>query len=183
MDFFLFFFSEISCWGNKTPCNFQQWKVNQFFCLKKTPKPHFHISIFNFCTCMYISVIFQPHVAICLCSEGFFFFFFFLTVDYVKPDLHVKDPQGKKSSSPHWIKESWHATGLWEHPTLNTTLDGAWSRHGGSHTYGPISRGQCKVPQQINRHGQWETEKNYQPLSLPKISQFWPTKHCLALSW
>lgn len=75
--FFLFFFSEISCWGNKTPCNFQQWKVNQFFCLKKTPKPHFHISIFNFCTCMYISVIFQPHVAICLCSEGFFFLFFF----------------------------------------------------------------------------------------------------------
>lgn len=33
--FFLFCFSEISCWGNKTPCNFQQWKVNKFFCLKK----------------------------------------------------------------------------------------------------------------------------------------------------
>lgn len=33
--FFLFCFSEISCWGYKAPCNFQQWKVDQFFCLEK----------------------------------------------------------------------------------------------------------------------------------------------------
>lgn len=43
--FFLCCFSEISCWGNKTPCNFQQWKVNQFFCLKK---PNNFIFIFPY---------------------------------------------------------------------------------------------------------------------------------------
>lgn len=43
--FFLFCFSEMSCWGNKSPCNFQQWEVNQFFCLKKkaTSFSYFHI--------------------------------------------------------------------------------------------------------------------------------------------
>lgn len=55
----------------------------------------------------------------------FFFSFFFLTVGYVKPDLHVKDPQGKKKKyNPLVLNEIQRAGmlhALWEHSTLSTS--------------------------------------------------------------